>query len=77
MLIKIWLGESMEKIEGKTSFITGAASGIGFGIAEAFSDAGMKVVMADVEGDALAEAAEKLAMLGGSMGNVKSIDSYA
>jgi NAD(P)-dependent dehydrogenase (short-subunit alcohol dehydrogenase family) len=61
LLIKIWLGESMEKIEGKTSFITGAASGIGFGIAEAFSDAGMKVVMADVEGDALAEAAEKLA----------------
>lgn len=51
----------MQDVEGKTAFITGAASGIGFGMAEAFAEAGMKVVMADVEGDALADAAAKLA----------------
>lgn len=50
----------MQDVEGKTAFITGAASGIGYGMAGAFADAGMKVVMADVEADALADSAAKL-----------------
>jgi NAD(P)-dependent dehydrogenase (short-subunit alcohol dehydrogenase family) len=40
--------------------VTGAASGIGFGLAERFAAEGMCVVMADVEEPALAAAAERL-----------------
>ncbi len=41
----------MRDVEGKVAFITGGASGIGLGAAQAFVDAGMKVVMADVRQD--------------------------
>jgi len=41
----------MKILEGKTAFITGGASGIGLGIAQAFVDAGMKVVIADLRQD--------------------------
>ena len=41
----------MELIQGKTAFITGGASGIGLGIAGAFVDAGMNVVLADLRQD--------------------------
>ena len=41
--------------------MTGAASGIGFALCERFASEGMKLVMADVERPALAEAAELLA----------------
>jgi NAD(P)-dependent dehydrogenase (short-subunit alcohol dehydrogenase family) len=46
----------MKDLEGKVAFITGGASGIGLGIAGAFVDAGMKVVLADRREDHLAEA---------------------
>jgi NAD(P)-dependent dehydrogenase (short-subunit alcohol dehydrogenase family) len=39
----------MKDFEGKVAFVTGAASGIGLGIAKAFASAGMKVMMADIE----------------------------
>ena len=45
---------------GKVAVVTGGASGIGFGLAEAFAAEGMKIVLADIEAAALAEAAEKL-----------------
>jgi NAD(P)-dependent dehydrogenase (short-subunit alcohol dehydrogenase family) len=50
----------MNELTGKVAVVTGGASGIGFGMAQAFAAEGMKVVLADIEGDALAEAAGKL-----------------
>ena len=41
----------MKILQGKAAFITGGASGIGLGIAQAFVDAGMKVVLADLRQD--------------------------
>ncbi|GHG54020.1 SDR family NAD(P)-dependent oxidoreductase [Streptomyces griseocarneus] len=43
----------MRDLENKVAVITGAASGIGRGMAEAFVDAGMRVVLSDVEEAAL------------------------
>lgn len=45
---------------GRVVVVTGAASGIGFGLAERFAAEGMRVVMADVEEPALVEAAQVL-----------------
>ncbi len=45
---------------GKTAFVTGAASGIGLALSRAFAEAGMKVVLADIEVQALAVAVESL-----------------
>ena len=50
----------MSTLEGKVAVVTGAASGIGFALSGAWAAEGMKVVMADVEASALAEAAEKV-----------------
>lgn len=47
-------------MEGKVLFITGAARGIGFDIAKAFSDAGANVVISDLTQEAVDEAAAKL-----------------
>ena len=47
----------MEQLEGKVAVVTGAASGIGLGMATRFAAEGMKVVLADVERAALDEAA--------------------
>jgi NAD(P)-dependent dehydrogenase (short-subunit alcohol dehydrogenase family) len=43
----------MKNVEGKVAFITGGASGIGLGMAIAFVNAGMKVVIADLRQDHL------------------------
>ena len=50
----------MEDLAGKVAFVTGAASGIGLGIATALAQAGVKVMMCDIEEKALAEAAKRL-----------------
>ncbi len=50
----------MEEFVGKVAVVTGAASGIGFGLAQRCRDEGMKVVLADVETEALAHAVEQL-----------------
>jgi NAD(P)-dependent dehydrogenase (short-subunit alcohol dehydrogenase family) len=47
----------MRDFKDKTVFITGGASGAGFGQAQIFSEAGAKVVVADVRQDHLDEAA--------------------
>jgi NAD(P)-dependent dehydrogenase (short-subunit alcohol dehydrogenase family) len=50
----------MKALEGKVAVVTGAASGIGLGMTEAFASRGMKVVMADVEAEALEREADRL-----------------
>jgi len=50
----------MQEVAGRVAVVTGAASGIGRGMAESFAAAGMKLVLADVEEAALEEAAEAL-----------------
>ena len=50
----------MKDLAGKVAFVTGAASGIGLGIATALAQAGVKVVLCDVEEAALASAVEGL-----------------
>jgi NAD(P)-dependent dehydrogenase (short-subunit alcohol dehydrogenase family) len=54
----------MREVAGKTAFVTGGASGIGLALGRAFAQAGMKVMLADIEADALAAA-------------VKSLDNFA
>jgi NAD(P)-dependent dehydrogenase (short-subunit alcohol dehydrogenase family) len=54
----------MQDLRGRTAVITGAASGIGFGIAHALGEAGMDLVLADIEADTLAKAAEELSAHG-------------
>jgi NAD(P)-dependent dehydrogenase (short-subunit alcohol dehydrogenase family) len=46
----------MENVVGKVAFVTGGASGIGLGIAGAFVQAGMQVVLADLRQDHIDEA---------------------
>jgi NAD(P)-dependent dehydrogenase (short-subunit alcohol dehydrogenase family) len=43
----------VQQLDGKVAFVTGAASGIGLGIATALAQAGVKVMMADIEVAAL------------------------
>jgi len=51
----------VKDFRGKTAFITGGASGIGFGMARAFGREGMNVVVADINLAAAKAAVEKLA----------------
>ena len=46
----------MQQFEGRVAVVTGAASGMGKAFAERFAQAGMKVVLADVEQEALESA---------------------
>jgi NAD(P)-dependent dehydrogenase (short-subunit alcohol dehydrogenase family) len=50
----------MRKLTGKTAFVTGGASGIGLALGRAFAEAGMKVMLADIEAEALAAAVKSL-----------------
>ena len=46
-------GPGLDDLTGKVAVVTGAASGIGRGLATAYAREGMKVVLSDVEADAL------------------------
>ena len=50
----------MKDVQGKVAFITGAASGMGLGMARAFSDAGMKVMLGDIQKEPLDVAVAEL-----------------
>jgi NAD(P)-dependent dehydrogenase (short-subunit alcohol dehydrogenase family) len=54
----------MRELTGKTAFVTGGASGIGLALGRAFAQAGMKVMLADIEADALAAAVKSLENVG-------------
>ena len=50
----------MRELAGKAAFVTGGAGGIGLSMASAFAQAGMKVMIADIEANALDAAVESL-----------------
>ncbi len=54
----------MQEFHGKVAVVTGAASGIGLALAEIFAEQGMKLVLADVEAEALERARSRVANLG-------------
>ena len=54
----------IDDLPGKVAVVTGAASGIGRATATAFAEAGMRVVLADIEEARLTETAEELGRLG-------------
>jgi NAD(P)-dependent dehydrogenase (short-subunit alcohol dehydrogenase family) len=54
----------MKDFKGKVAVVTGAASGIGFGLAERCAQEGMKVVLADIEKDALIKAEKAVKAMG-------------
>ncbi len=54
----------MKELSGKTAFVTGGASGIGFALGRAFAEAGMNVMLADVETEALAAGVKSLSSFG-------------
>lgn len=57
----------MKEFKGKVAVVTGAASGIGRALAERFTAEGMKVVLADVEEQALRQAERELTAAGASV----------
>ena len=61
----------MKDFAGKVAVVTGGASGIGFALCERAAAEGMKVVVADIEDQALADAAAKLEAAGASTLPVK------
>ena len=54
----------MREFEGKTAFVTGGASGIGLALGRAFAEAGMKVMLADIEPAALDRAVKSFSKFG-------------
>jgi NAD(P)-dependent dehydrogenase (short-subunit alcohol dehydrogenase family) len=62
----------MKDIAGKTAFVTGAASGIGLGIATALAQAGVKVMLCDIEDGPLRAALEGLKATNADVDAVKA-----
>lgn len=67
----------MQDFEGKVAVVTGAAGGIGLATALRFGARGMKVVLADVEHDALSAAVEQVERTGGTAIGVVTDVSHA
>ena len=62
----------MKDLAGKVAFVTGAASGIGLGIATALAQAGVKVVLCDIEDGALKKAIDDLRKTNADVEGVKA-----
>ena len=62
----------MKDLAGKIAFVTGAASGIGLGIATALAQAGVKVMLCDIEEAALASAVEGLKRTNADVASVRA-----
>jgi NAD(P)-dependent dehydrogenase (short-subunit alcohol dehydrogenase family) len=56
----------MKTLQGRTAFVTGGASGIGLGMAQAFVNAGARVVLADLRPDHIESALAQFAGQGQS-----------
>lgn len=54
----------MNEFTGKVAFITGAASGIGLGMAKAFAERGMRIMLADIDAETLENSVAQLASNG-------------
>jgi NAD(P)-dependent dehydrogenase (short-subunit alcohol dehydrogenase family) len=54
----------MKELAGRFAFVTGAANGIGLGIARALAMAGVHVALADIERDGIERAAREVGALG-------------
>ena len=50
----------MDNLSGRVAVVTGAAGGIGLAMAKSFASQGMKLVMADIEGETLARSVAAL-----------------
>ncbi len=61
----------MTDYKGKVAFITGGASGAGFGQATVFAEAGCKIVIADIRRAAIDEAAAKLRASGAEVHGIQ------
>ena len=61
----------MREFADKTAFVTGGASGIGLALGRAFAEAGMKVMLADIEAGALDQALQSLSKYGNRMQGVR------
>jgi 3-hydroxybutyrate dehydrogenase len=57
---------NIKSVSNKTALVTGAASGIGFALAQSLSEQGMKVLITDMNLDAAQQASEKLNATGGN-----------
>jgi NAD(P)-dependent dehydrogenase (short-subunit alcohol dehydrogenase family) len=62
----------MQELSGKIAVVTGGASGIGLALARAFTGEGMRVVIADIEDDALGSASDELAAGGGQVDAIRT-----
>ena len=60
----------MQELSGRTAFVTGGASGIGLALGRAFAEAGMNVMLADIETEALVAAAKSLHNFGSDVRSV-------
>lgn len=67
----------MKDFKDKVAVITGAASGIGYGLAERAAKEGMMVVLADVEEEALVKAEKDIRAIGAATLTVKTDVSKA
>lgn len=67
----------MARLDGKTALVSGGASGIGKAIAQLFLEEGARVVITDINADALTLAVEELSVSGfvsGVRGDVRSME---
>lgn len=64
------MGVAIESFEGKVAVVTGAASGIGAGLAEAFASEGCAVALADIDEEGVDATKTRLRALGASAESV-------
>src|SRR5580704_11989819 len=62
----------MQEFKDRVAVVTGAASGIGFGLAAAFAAQGMNVVLADIEAAALSDAVATLRATGAEVLGIRT-----